>query len=430
MARFRILPHKTPLAGEIEIPPSKSHTLRAVLFGMMARGTTRVKNYLESPDTASMILAARLLGATIDIQPHLAIVHGIGGQFKPAEDVIPCGNSGQVLRFIGALAGLSSSYTILTGDLSIRHNRPVKPLLDGLNQLGAFAISSRLDGYAPIIIRGPIKGGSAFLSGEDSQPISGLLIAGAFAQVPTELKVVNPGEKPWILLTLDWFDRLGIRYRNENFERYQMAGGSSISGFEYTVPGDFSSAAFPLAAALVTHSELLLKNLDMTDPQGDKAIVDTLQKMGARLEIDAKHKTIAVKKNSHLKGRKIDVNDFIDAVPILAVVACFADGETEIVNAAIARKKESDRIRCIAHELKKMGADIEEKTDGLLIRPSSLRGAQLDSHHDHRLALALSVAALGAEGESTIHGVECAAKTYPSFQKDFSALGAQIEALP
>jgi 3-phosphoshikimate 1-carboxyvinyltransferase len=333
------------------------------------------------------------------------------------------------LRFVGALAALSPTYTILTGDTSIRHNRPVKPLLDGLNQLGAFAASSRLDGYAPIIVRGPLKSGTAFLAGEDSQPVSGLLIAGAFAKVPIEIKVANPGEKPWINLTLDWFDRLKIRYKNEKFEHYQMMGGSSIQGFEYTVPGDFSSAAFPLAAAILTQSEVLLKNVDLDDPQGDKAIVHVLQKMGARLEIDKTKKTIAVRKGSILKGMKIDVNDFIDAVPILAVVGCFADGETEIVNAAIARKKESDRIHCIAHELKKMGADIEERPDGLLIRPALLHGAHLETYHDHRLVLSLSVAAMAANGESSLVGVECAAKTYPSFYEDFRVLGARIEAL-
>lgn len=427
MARFHIRPSK--LAGEIIIPPSKSHTLRAILFGMMAHGTTHVRNYLESPDTSSMIYAARLLGSNIDIKADALTIQGVGGHLHPAEDVIACGNSGQVLRFIGSLAALSPSYTILTGDTSIRHNRPVKPMLDGLNQLGAFAASSRLDGYAPIIVKGPLKGGTAFLNGEDSQPVSGLLIAGAFAPVPIEIKVTNPGEKPWINLTLDWFDRLKIRYKNDRFEHYHMMGGSSIQGFEYSVPGDFSSAAFPLAAAILTQSEIVLKNLDTDDPQGDKAIVEVLQKMGARLEIDKKEKTITVRKGGALKGMKIDINDFIDTLPILAVVGCFAEGETEIVNAAIARKKESDRIHCIAHELKKMGADIEERPDGLLIRPAKLKAAHLETYHDHRLVLALSVASMAAEGESSLVGVECISKTYPTFYEDFRALGAQLEAL-
>ena len=149
--------------------------------------------------------------------------------------------------------------------------------------------------------------------------------------------------------------------------------------------------------------------------------------MGARFAIDRTSQTLTVKKGPSLRGRRIDINDFVDALPILAVLGCFCEGETEIVNGSIARKKESDRIACIARELKKMGASLEERSDGLLIRHSPLRGVSLETHRDHRLAMALTVAALGAQGESTIHGVEAAAKTYPTFAADFESVGAAIE---
>lgn len=412
------------LHGTLTVPSSKSHTLRALLFSLMAKGKSHIRHPLPSPDTFVMLDAIRRLGAKVDIEKNTLLIHGVGGKLQPAEDVIQCGNSGQVLRFIGALAALSPSYTILTGDLSIRHNRPVKPLLDALHQLGAFAISSRLDGHAPIVVKGPLKGGTATLSGEDSQPVSGLLMLGAFT--PLELHVTNPGEKPWVGLTLSWLTRLGIPYEQHNFEHYKMKGGASIDGFQYTVPGDFSSAAFPLVASLVTHSELTLDNIDLNDVQGDKAILPILELMGARFTTEGSKLT--VKKSSGLKGIRIDVNDLIDALPILAVAGCFASGQTELVNGAIARKKESDRIHGIATELKKMGADIEERPDGLLIRPAKLRGAtHLQTHADHRLCMALSVAALAAEGESTLHGIEYTAKSYPSFFQDFRAIGAQME---
>jgi len=422
MAKVTIRPGK--LHGTIAIPTSKSHTIRALLFALMAKGKSHIQRYLPSPDTAAMIDAIRHLGAQVEVAKDAITVEGVAGKLHPAEDVIQCGNSGQVLRFIGALAALSPTYTILTGDASIRHNRPIKPLLDALQQLGAFASSSRLDGYAPILVKGPLKGGKATLPGEDSQPVSGLLIAGAFS--PLELHVTNPGEKPWIELTLSWFDRFGIAYENRNFEHYKMKGGAQIEGFKYGVPGDFSSSAFPLAAGLVTQSEIVLENIDLTDVQGDKAIIPALEAMGAHFE---SHKNaLSVKKGPRLKGTSVDINNFIDALPILAVVGCFATGKTEIFNAAIARKKESDRIHCIATELKKMGADIEEKPDGLIIRPAELHGApNLQAHHDHRLVMALSVAALAAKGESTIHGIECVAKSYPTFFEDFRALGAQME---
>jgi 3-phosphoshikimate 1-carboxyvinyltransferase len=419
------------ISGRLTIPPSKSHTLRALTFALMAKGVSHIQNYLHSPDTNAMVKALRLLGAVVDVTDSEIAVDGTAGKLASAEDVIDCGNSGQVLRFLGALSALMPTHTILTGDHSIRHNRPVKPLLDGLTELGALAVSSRGDGFAPIIIRGPLIKESATILGIDSQPVSGLLIAASFAPHPIVLHVEKPGEKPWISLTLHWFERLGIPYANENFERYALQGNANLKAFDYTVSGDFSSAAFPIAAALLTHSELTIAPIDMDDPQGDKAIISLLQKMGAPLEIDPSQKTLTVKKGAHLKGARIDCNDFIDALPILAVIGCFAEGETELVNAEIARSKESDRIHCIALELKKMGAQIEERPDGLLIRQSKLTGAKVETHHDHRLVLALSVAAMAAtSGESIIEGTAASEKTYPGFLKDFQGLGAHIEAIP
>lgn len=429
MSKYLIKPSR--LSGRLAIPSSKSHTLRALTFALMAKGVSHIYSYLHSPDTQAMVKALRLLGAVVDVSETEIAVDGTAGKLASAEDVIDCGNSGQVLRFIGALAALMPSYTILTGDHSIRHNRPVKPLLDGLTQLGALAVSSRGDGFAPVVIRGPLVKNKAAIQGIDSQPVSGLLIAASFAPHPIEIHVAHPGEKPWIGLTLHWFERFGIPYANENFERYALQGGANLSSFDYTVPGDFSSSAFPIAAALLTHSELTIYPIDMEDPQGDKAIIPLLQRMGARFEIDSSQKTLTVKKGGHLRGTRIDCNDFIDALPILAVIGCFAEGETEIVNAAIARSKESDRIHCIAQELKKMGADIDERPDGLLIRQAKLKGAKVQTHHDHRLVLSLSVAAMAASfGESVIEGVSAAEKTYPGFLKDFLSVGAQIETLP
>lgn len=422
MRKVKIHPGK--LSGKIAIPTSKSHTIRSLLFALMAKGKSRIAHPLPSEDIIAMMNAIRSLGAVIDMEQDTFIVDGVGGKLGSAEDVIQCGNSGQVLRFIGAIAALSDSYTILTGDTSIRHNRPIMPLLSALTQLGATAVSSRLDGYAPIIVKGPLKGGKATLDGRDSQPVSALLMLGAFT--PLELHVTNAGEKPWVALTLNWFDRLGIPYENHEFEHYKMKGRSRLLGFEYTVPGDFSSAAFPIVAALITASEIAVGNIDMSDVQGDKGIIFALESMGAKFEF--RDKELTVKKGSSLKGTRLDINDFIDALPILAVAGCFASGETEIVNAAIARKKESDRIHCIALELKKMGAQVEERPDGLIVLPSDLHGSgDLQAHHDHRLAMALAVAALRAKGESVIHGIDCVGKSYPSFFEHLSHLGAKVE---
>lgn len=414
------------LKGSLVVPSSKSHTLRAILFAALSTGRSRIEHVLSSPDTDAMIKAVSLLGAKVDVEGSVLYIQGCAGTLKTSDDVIQCGNSGLVLRLVGACAALISEYTVLTGDNSIRHHRPIKPLLDALNQLGVFAVSSRGDGYAPIIIKGPMLKGVAYMDGEDSQPISGLLIAGAFAPHPTELYVTNPGEKPWIDLTLSWFQKLGIPYHAKDYTHYRMEGGAQINGFNYTVPGDLSSAAFPLAAALITQSELVIHNIDMEDSQGDKVLISLLQQMGANVTINHSTRTLNVGIGPRLKGRRIDVNDCIDALPILAVIACFAEGCTELVNGAIARKKESDRISAIACELKKMGAHIKEQADGLIISPSKLHGAKLHTYHDHRIALSLSVAAMGATGSSVIHGVECIHKTYPGFFLDVQAIGAKI----
>lgn len=425
MSRFLVQPSK--LHGEISIPPSKSHTLRSILFAAMAKGKSVIHNYLPSTDAQAMINACRHLGADINVSATSIEIEGVNGTIKHAEDVIDAGNSGIVLRFCAAIGALASQPIVITGDHSIRHQRPMQPLIEGLKQLGVSAVSTRGDGYAPIIIQGPLRSGKTTVVGQDSQPVSALLIAAAFAEGTIDINVKEAGEKPWIALTLDWFDRLGIPYTNNNFEHYHMEGGARYQGFEYTVPGDLSSAAFPIAAALVTQSELLLKNIDMNDSQGDKELITIFQKMGAEIIIDNARKTLQVKKGKKLVGIPVDINRFVDAITILAVVACYAEGETLIYNGAVARQKECNRIKCIATELKKMGANIEETEDGLRIIGTPLKAADVVSYHDHRMVMSLAVAALGSSGTTTINDVECIAKTFPTFLQDFQHLGAQIQ---
>ena len=415
------------LGGTIDIPPSKSHTLRSILFGSLGVGKTVIHGYLHSPDTWSMVEAIRALGAPIEVNDTTITIMGLEGKLRSCENVIDAGNSGQVLRFVGCLAALLPTYTVVTGDYSIRHNRTVQPMLCALSQLGAFATSTRLEGMAPIIIRGPFQAGYAKLSGIDSQPISALLIAASFLQGTTHLEVTEPGEKPWIDLTLSWLKKLGGSIVHQNYERYTIIGPMSYPGFTFTVPGDFSSAAFPLVAALITRSTLTLNHMDLDDMQGDKKIVEVLQKMGAQITYNSLQKTLTVIPSTQLQGITIDANQMIDAVPILAVLGCFAQGKTTLTNASIARCKESDRLSAITRELRKMGAQIEEKDDGLIITPTLLQGASMCSHCDHRIAMALSVASLGARGRSQIEGVDCIAKSYPHFATHFRGIGAQME---
>lgn len=413
--------HPSQLTGKITIPPSKSHSQRALLFASKGLGTSKLQNLLSSPDITAMQNAIEALGATCtQLEDCLEVT---GGTHEPTEP-IDAGNSGQVLRFIAALAALNPHYVEITGDVSIRKRRPIKPLMQALRQLGALAESANGDGHPPLILRGPIHSGICRLNGEDSQPVSALLMATSFLNHPTEIFVDNPGETPWIDLTLEWLQRMGSTVTHSNYSHYRVSGGLSYSGFHYTVPGDFSSAAFPIAAALLTQSSLSIAGLSRFDIQGDRILLDHLQEMGAKLQWQGDQLEVYP---SSLKGIEIDVNACIDALPILAVIGCYAEGETRLYNGAIARFKESDRIHAIATELKKMGANIVEEPDGLVIRHSPLHGAQVSSHRDHRIALSLTVAALGANEPTQIEGANWITKSYPTFLDDMQHAGAKIE---
>ena len=419
---------RSHLAGTIKIPPSKSHTIRAILFATMAKGKSTIKNYLPSPDTDAMIKACQQIGAIIHQEKEELQIQGTSGFLKQPEQVIDVGNSGQVLRFISGLLGLIPSYSVITGDHSICHLRPMTPLLEALTQRGVFAVSTKSDGHAPIIIKGPASSGSMTLDGKDSQPVSAALIMSAFLEGESTITVRNPGETPWIALTLYWFEKLGIKYEHSNFTNYRVNGSSSFSGFEYTVPGDWSSAAFPLVAALITKSEITIENLDRYDIQGDKEILSILEHMGAQLQWDDKKKSVHIHSTKILKGVELNINKMIDALPIIAVLGCFAIGETHLSGGEIARQKECDRIAVIAKELKSMGAKIEEKADGLIIKPSRLHGAKVHSHNDHRIAMALSVAGMSAEGITEIEETSCVEKSYYNFVSSFQNLGAALDA--
>ncbi len=416
--------HPSKLSGRVAIPPSKSQTFRAILFASLASGESVIENLLNSPDTEYLIEACRHFGAQIHVEENRAVVVGAGGRLKRPEVPLYVGNSGIALRFLSGVAASQGFDTIMMGDDTLQKQRPMAELIKGLKQLGAQAASFSGDGCAPVKVIGPLQKRWALINGRDSQPVSALLIAAALSKGHFEIVVKQPGEKPWVAMTVQWLQKLGVRVENDCFERFSVHGGAKMKGFHYTVPADYSSAAFPLVAALITGSELFLDNLDRKDLQGDKKILDVLKTMGASIE--EKERGFCVKGGCRLKGQTIDVNEFIDAVTILAVAGCFAEGETVLTNGGVARTKECDRLSSIASELKKMGADIEQTKDGIRVRQSRLKGCVVDSFGDHRMALSLAVAGMGAEGRTVVKNFECVGKTYSSFIQDFQRLGADI----
>lgn len=428
MQKMRIKP--SSISGRVWAPPSKSHSLRALLFASLARGTSHLRNVLDSPDIESMIAACRQLGAHIN--QHSASeyhVTGVAGQLHVESGTqIDAGNSGQVLRYLTAVMATQSEKVVVTGDDSICSNRTVSPYLESFPQLGVSCNSLNSNDHAPLDVRGPFSGNVITLDGEDSQIITGLCIAATLVDGATIIHVKHPGEIPWIQLTLDWLSRLHVPFLNDNFTKITVQK-KIIDAFNYTVPGDFSSIAFPVAAALVTHSPLEVCGIDWNDTQGDKALFFALNTLGANLEIDASKGLIRVRSASRLGAGKVDINNFIDAITILAVLATQASGPVRIVNAAVARKKECNRITAIAQELSKMGAKIETQHDGLVIYPGSLHGAIVESHGDHRMAMSLAVAGLIAKDETLIYNTACVDKSYKDFVMTLQQLGASIEVL-
>ena len=351
------------------------------------------------------------------------VIDGINGEITQAKDCIDAGNSGLVLRFMAGVAALGNHPITISGDHSICHQRPMKTMLDALNMLGAKAESINNTGFAPINIEGPMLGGKAFLNGQDAQPISALLISGALCQNSINLTVDDPGEKPWIDVTMNWLNRLGVKVTNDSYKKYSIQPSPIWKSFEYIVPGDWSQAAFPLGAALVTGSDLKVTNVNLQDLQGDKKIVEILKQMGANIETD--DSSVLLKKSS-LHGIDVNINDCIDTITILASIACFAKGTTNIYGTKVAKTKECNRVSCICEELKKMGARIQETEDGLIIEGQNLIGANVNSHKDHRMAMSLTIAALGAKGKTVIEDVDCVKKTYKNFPDDLKRIGVNI----
>lgn len=424
---FDCLVRPSCIEGSVKLPPSKSQSIRALLFASLADGCSYLSQVLDSPDVSALAQACSAFGARFIRTDDVWTVQGMAGNLEMPEDVINVGNSGLALRFIGALAGLTSGYTVVTGDASIRGNRVVQPLITGLQQWGGFAECLRRNARAPLIVRGPLSGGKAQIDGQDSQPVSALLIVAALAEGSFLLEVDKPGELPFVDMTVEWLERLGVSVEREGYHQYYLRGGARFSAFDYSVPGDWSSAAFPLVAAVMGGSSLRLENIDSSSSQGDRHIVDLLEMTGARIDDRGDH--LDVKSGGKLKGVEIDCGRCIDALPILAVLGTYAEGRTVIFNASITRRKESNRIAVMRSELAKMGAQISETEDGLCVEKSELHGAVVDSHGDHRVAMALTVAGLNAKGETRVRGIDCVSKTYPRFFEMLSKQGAWVQCI-
>ncbi len=408
--------------GLIAVPGSKSHTIRAVAIATMADGTSYIRSPLISADTMAAVDAARSLGAEVDMADGVWTVKGTGGKLKDSGKVIDMKNSGTSTRIFCGLAALADFDVSFDGDKSLRA-RPMSNLLDALKPLGV--VSESVDGKCPFKLKGPLKGGHTVVDGKSSQFLTALLFAAPLAENDCEIDVVNLNEVPYVRITMGWMERQGIKFEyTKDLSHFSIPGGQRYKAFDSVIPADFSTATFPLMAAAVTGGKVDIANLDFDDLQGDKEVFDYFEKMGTK--ITKLTDITSVDGASELKGIEIDMNHTPDALPAVAVAAAMSSGRTVLKNVAHARIKETDRIECMTRELRKMGANVEELPDGMVIDGSGLHGAVVDGCDDHRIVMALTIAGMAADGETTVTTAEAAGVTYPEFVKDFTALGADI----
>jgi 3-phosphoshikimate 1-carboxyvinyltransferase len=415
------------VSGEVAAPPSKSYSHRALIMASLAEGESIIANPLLSDDTHYTIDACRALGAEILMRADSLIVRGTGGEIKVSEAKIFAGNSGSTIRMMAPLAALAKTKVILDGDSRLRQ-RPVGDLLAALQSLGVHARSLNNNGCPPLEIQGgEFKANQVTISGAvSSQPVSALLMAAPYTKAGLSIKVNGElRSKPYVDVTLDAMRAFGVSAVNRDYKEFLIEGGQAYQARRYRIEGDYSSAAYFLAAGAIGGGPITVKDLKRDSAQGDRQMLNILAQMGAG--VDYRKETITTSRQRALKGVSIDLSDYPDIVPTVAVVAAYAEGKTEITNIGHLRFKESDRINDTAAELARMNIKTEVGDEKMVIYGGRPKGAELDSHNDHRLAMSLGIAALSAQGDSTINGAEAVTKSYPSFFNELQKLGVKVE---
>lgn len=412
------------LSGEVSAPASKSYTQRMVIASALSEGTSHLFNPLYSDDTEAALRAVTALGAQFKAEDGCWAIKG--AKLQAAKQPIDCGESGATLRFMIPVAALADGPSTLLFRGSLER-RPVEPLLKCLKELGADTHVGREGDYDAVYVEGGgLVGGRCSIPGDvSSQFISGLMFACPLAKADTVIRLTSPLESvDYVKMTEAVLSKHAVETAFEEDSIF-IAGHQTYKAADGTVPGDFSSAAFLLAAAAITNSEVTVSNLDYQAVQGDKAIVGILKEMGVEGQVCPDSIQI-LGRGKPLKPVEVDVKNIPDLVPVIAVLACYAEGTSYITGARRLRLKESDRLLTVSEELGKMGADIQITEDSMTIKGSPLHGTTVDPHNDHRIAMAAAVAALGAEDQTVIQHAECIRKSYPQFYLHIKQLGAEV----
>jgi len=414
------------LNGKVKIPPSKSLSHRAVIAAGLSYGECIIDNISMSEDIIATCEIMEKLGVDIKKLPNKIIARGNGKpSLKGKEGVaseLQCNESGSTLRFLIPIAMLTGEKVIFKGKSKLVQ-RTLKPYYE-IFETQKIKYTTN-NGNLPLTIDGSLKPGVFELRGDvSSQFITGLMYALPLLDGDSIIKITTEMESiGYIDLTLDVLSKFGVNIENNNYREFKIKGNQHFIKRDYRVEGDFSQAAFYLAAG-VLGGNIECLDLNMESLQGDRVIVDIIKNMGGNITtIDG----ILKASKSDLKGTIIDASQCPDLVPIAAVLAALSNGTTEIINAARVRIKESDRLKAMATELNKIGADIIEREDSLLIHGKPwLKGGIVSSWNDHRIAMAMAIASIRCTGELIIEDSSAVKKSYPNFYEDFSSLGGKI----
>ncbi|HET7391398.1 MAG TPA: 3-phosphoshikimate 1-carboxyvinyltransferase [Nitrososphaeraceae archaeon] len=423
---------KSIVRGVIRCPSSKSYSHRAIAIGSLTEGRSVITNVLLSRDTLATLSACRSLGAIInheDVNLHIEGKHS----FETPENIINAENSGTTIRILTAMSALvKKGFTIITGDESLR-KRPMQPLIDALTQLGVCCYSSKLNGTAPLIVKGGgIKGGTAIVNGTiSSQFISALLISCIYADSRVTIRINGEQvSKPYIEATMATMKAFGVTIDNDPKLLEYYVDNKQYSSTVFDIPADFSAAALILSAGVLVGDKVTINGLNFRLPQGDSCIVDIIRKMGGNIKVDKEKGEVTVYGSTTLEGGDFDLGDTPDLLPVVSILALKARSRVKIRGISHARFKETDRVTNITSQLIKLGAIIKETNNEIEISaPRVLKNAWLEAFNDHRLFMAFTIASMLTE-KSNVTGAESIDVSYPSFIQDMTKLQASIKPVP
>lgn len=411
------------LRGKVKAPGSKAYTHRSLLAALLSEGESIIQGPLQCDDTQRTLEGIKAMGARVTVDKNRIVAHGVR---RPAASNRPigCGDSGATLRFLSAIGATSPTTVRLTGSRGLA-SRPIDPLVKALKELGAGIRTISDERGLEVLIRGPLRGGMVSIRGDiSSQFISGLLFAAPLATREVEISVEGPVEsRPYLDMTTEVLKKHGISIQ-ESDGKFTIPAPQNYSPASHHVPGDYSSAAFLIASTGVGGDKITITGLGSSSLEPDSAILKILPEIGLDIQLEGDNLTIG---KSELDGFEFDASNNPDLVPPLEALGCFAKGSTEIRGVKRLVHKESDRLHSLPSELAKMGARIQVAEDTVTIHGiQELAGSVLESHADHRVAMACAAASLGARGESIINSSEVVSKSYPDFFHDLTRLGAQL----